>query len=251
MHAAHVLIELSVCIASCLVVDKTHHYMTARSRSHFHSLSLGTHLCVYVYYTSISKFRREASEDSGAARTPCCLRKHNRVVRKRNSGSLSTRRALERFVCARLETPGPLEMPSGRFGAPLALESASGFRKCLHCFFVDGLQCRFSAFFVSGNAFSVTSQPQVRSKVVLGPASVATVALESAAQACFAATMALKSAARACFVATMALKSAARASSVATMALKSAARASSVATMALKSAARASSVATKAPESAV
>ena len=71
-------------------------------------------------YISISKFRREASENSGRSgvRAPFWPRKHRRVVRNRNSGSLGAPRAFGWSECACLALLGPPEMPLGLAAEP-------------------------------------------------------------------------------------------------------------------------------------
>ena len=95
----------------------------------------------------MSEFRREASGHSGnsGVRAPFWPRKHRRVVRNRNSGSLGTPSAFGRSACA-CSRWGLRKCLQGCSEAPRALESASG------------------------NAFSVASEPQMQSKVLLGPA---------------------------------------------------------------------------------
>ena len=105
---------------------------------------------------SIFKFRRDASEDSGASgvRAPFWPRKHRRVVRNRNSGSLGTPSAFGRSVCACLEPLGPPKMPSGSLWSP------KGARNCLR----KCLQCRFGA----PNALEgLAPEPPVHSKRLL------------------------------------------------------------------------------------
>ena len=115
---------------------------------------------IYGYMDiSISKFRREASEDSGRSgvRAPFWPRKHRRVVRNRNSGSLGTRSAFGGSVCACLEPLGPPKMPSGSLWSPKGARNC--FRKCL--------QCRFGA----PNALEgLAPEPPVHSKRLLGQA---------------------------------------------------------------------------------
>ena len=111
-------------------------------------------------YIPISKFRREASDGSGGsgARAPFWPRKHRRVVRNRNSGSLGTRSALGGSVGACLEPLGPPKMPSGSLWSP------KGARNCLR----KCLQCRFGAPNAVESAARACSGAASRSQMLLG-----------------------------------------------------------------------------------
>ena len=104
--------------------------------------------------------------------SPFQLRKHRRVVRNRNSGSLGTPRAFGRSVCACLEPLGPPEMPSGSLRSPKRARKC--LRKCLQCRFgipsalESGARACCGAVWRSQMLLGLVPEPLVHSKRLLG-----------------------------------------------------------------------------------